>query len=75
MDEAMVPTDYHRSGLITDDKLKSIFNKLRREASCMIFMDCCHSGERPTPHPPVIWSTHSPTALHPDSHRPLAMHL
>lgn len=66
MDEAMVPTDYLRAGLITDDKLKAIFTKLRKEASCMIFMDCCHSGAphptpagcmrastRPTPHLPA----------------------
>jgi len=45
MDEAMVPSDYLSAGLIKDDKLKIIFTKLRKEASCMIFMDCCHSGE------------------------------
>lgn len=42
-DENICPLDYN-SGLISDDKLYSMFRKLRRECRCICLFDCCHSG-------------------------------
>ena len=43
LDEVIVPVDYTKSGVITDDYLIS---KLRipKDVKMYVFMDCCHSG-------------------------------
>ena len=44
-DEALVPLDYTRRGLLTDDYLKRIFiDPLRSGVKATILLDCCHSG-------------------------------
>lgn len=44
-DEALVPTDYHRVGLLTDDWLYDNFiAKLPEGCTLFGIMDCCHSG-------------------------------
>lgn len=41
-DEAIVPCDYINNGIITDDTLRLILNKIK--CKTFITMDCCHSG-------------------------------
>ena len=44
-DEAIVPIDFQRSGLIKDDQLKDILGTIKQPtSSLMIIFDCCHSG-------------------------------
>ena len=44
-DEVMVPVDMNwRDKMITDDQLKTIFNKVPTGVNLTVFMDCCHSG-------------------------------
>ena len=41
-DECLIPSDYNRSGFITDDTLKPILNKIKCKTVCVI--DACHSA-------------------------------
>jgi metacaspase-1 len=44
-DETIVPLDYHKSGLIIDDDLKTLLvNPLRENVDLFCLMDACHSG-------------------------------
>lgn len=44
-DEVLVPLDYNRSGLISDDWIMSEFIcKVKRNVKMYSCMDCCHSG-------------------------------
>lgn len=43
-DEVLVPLDYQKNGMITDDIIKYIFKKINRNLNIMIIFDCCHSG-------------------------------
>jgi hypothetical protein len=43
-DEALVPVDYNKSGLILDDDLHIIFARYNINTKIIMFMDCCHSG-------------------------------
>ena len=43
-DEALVPSDYRRAGLILDDELNSILTQFPSYTKVRIVMDCCHSG-------------------------------
>jgi metacaspase-1 len=43
-DEVIVPLDYEKNGVISDDILSNILNKLDNNAKMFCVMDCCHSG-------------------------------
>jgi metacaspase-1 len=43
-DEALVPTDFQQSGLISDDFLQSIFRCFNPKTRVVCIFDCCHSG-------------------------------
>lgn len=43
-DEALVPTDFQQSGLISDDYLQSIFRCFNPKTRVVCVFDCCHSG-------------------------------
>tara|TARA_B100000795_G_scaffold261221_1_gene237797 strand:+ start:4674 stop:6104 length:1431 start_codon:yes stop_codon:yes gene_type:complete len=44
-DEALVPLDYEKSGLITDDVLnKKLLRRLPKDAKLFSIIDACHSG-------------------------------
>lgn len=43
-DEALVPIDYEKAGLITDDVLHDYFSYLPENCKCVCLFDCCHSG-------------------------------
>lgn len=43
-DEALVPIDYEKSGLITDDLLHDYLAYLPSHCKCICLIDCCHSG-------------------------------
>jgi hypothetical protein len=42
LDEALVPLDYQKNGLIIDDELNNIISKSK--CNTRIILDCCHSG-------------------------------
>lgn len=44
MDEVIVPLDYEKSGIITDDTLHQLLQYLPIQTKCICFFDCCHSG-------------------------------
>lgn len=44
LDEGLVPTDYKKTGIITDDILISIFKKFNPKTRILCIFDCCHSG-------------------------------
>lgn len=45
MDEVIVPLDYNRAGVITDDWLyTNMCCKIPKDATLYGFLDCCHSG-------------------------------
>lgn len=44
MDEVIVPLDYEKSGIITDDTLHQLMQYLPTQTKCICFFDCCHSG-------------------------------
>lgn len=43
-DEALVPVDYQKSGLIRDDDIKKILSTLPAKKKLFVVLDCCHSG-------------------------------
>ena len=43
-DEILCPTDLDWKDPLTDDWLRTTFNKLRKGVSLTVIMDCCHSG-------------------------------
>lgn len=43
-DETIVPIDYNRSGMITDDKLHDYVDELAHGSRMICLFDCCHSG-------------------------------
>jgi hypothetical protein len=43
-DECLVPVDYRTAGLITDDTLKTFYDRFPRSANLTLVMDSCHSG-------------------------------
>lgn len=43
-DEALVPTDFQQSGLISDDFMQSIFRCFNPKTRVICIFDCCHSG-------------------------------
>ena len=44
MDEVIVPLDYNKSGIISDDTLHQLLQYLPAQTKCICFFDCCHSG-------------------------------
>lgn len=44
LDEGLVPTDYKKYGIITDDTLINIFKKFNPKTRILCIFDCCHSG-------------------------------
>ncbi|MFB6197430.1 MAG: caspase domain-containing protein [Halobacteriaceae archaeon] len=44
MDEALVPSDFRRSGLLRDDKLNTLFQEFHPRTRVLCVFDCCHSG-------------------------------
>lgn len=44
MDSCICPLDFETSGLILDDDLRKIFDKLPLGVRLYIVLDCCHSG-------------------------------
>lgn len=57
-DEVLCPTDLDWKDPLTDDWLRTTFNKLRPGVRLTVVMDCCHSGTNtraiPMPDAPVI---------------------
>ena len=43
-DECIVPSDYKRSGLITDDMMRKAFSTFNPSTKLFLVFDCCHSG-------------------------------
>jgi hypothetical protein len=43
-DEALVPVDFDRGGILLDDEQFRIYDQLAEGASLTCFYDCCHSG-------------------------------
>ena len=43
-DECLVPLDYLKSGMITDDVIKRIIMQVGKEVNLYMIFDCCHSG-------------------------------
>lgn len=43
-DEALVPLDYEKSGLIFDDLLYTYVNRIPSTCKCVFVIDSCHSG-------------------------------
>jgi hypothetical protein len=43
-DECLCPLDYSSAGLIVDDDLCKIFQKMKLNVKCTVFFDACHSG-------------------------------
>lgn len=43
-DECLVPSDYARAGLITDDILSAIFRSFRPQTRVVCILDACHSS-------------------------------
>lgn len=43
-DECLVPSDYQRAGVITDDTLRKIFKAFNPQTRVTCIFDCCHSG-------------------------------
>ena len=43
-DECILPSDYKKSGVITDDVLKSVFKYFHKDTKVVCVFDCCHSG-------------------------------
>jgi hypothetical protein len=44
LDECIVPSDYEKKGVISDDVLKQILCKFYKETNVTCIFDCCHSG-------------------------------
>ena len=44
MDEVLIPLDYEKNGIITDDTLHNILCRIPKQSKCICFFDCCHSG-------------------------------
>lgn len=44
MDEGICPSDFDRSGIITDDQLFQIFRQFNPKTKVLTVFDCCHSG-------------------------------
>ena len=44
LDECLVPTDYRRAGVITDDLLKRVFRCFHADVNVVFICDACHSG-------------------------------
>ncbi len=43
-DECLVPVDYRTAGHLTDDVLKTYYDRFPPEGNLSLVMDCCHSG-------------------------------
>lgn len=43
-DECIMPSDYQRSGLITDDLIKRVLRYFNKDTKVTCVFDCCHSG-------------------------------
>jgi metacaspase-1 len=43
-DEALVPFDYDSAGFLTDDVLKTHYDRFPKSGNLTLVMDCCHSG-------------------------------
>jgi hypothetical protein len=43
-DECLVPLDYQTAGMITDDELRAILDKLPSGSTTFVLCDTCHSG-------------------------------
>jgi len=43
-DECIVPLDYHKSGIISDDTIYKYFKWFPLRVNCISFFDCCHAG-------------------------------
>lgn len=43
-DECLVPYDYESAGFITDDVLKTFYDRFPTDGNLTLIMDCCHSG-------------------------------
>ena len=44
MDETLVPLDYHKAGMLTDDQLRGFLAFLKPHSKLTVVLDCCHSG-------------------------------
>jgi hypothetical protein len=43
-DETLVPVDYQTAGMLTDDTLKTFYDRFPRKGNLTLIMDSCHSG-------------------------------
>ncbi len=48
-DEALCPVDFDTAGLLIDDQLRVLYERVPKESSLVLFMDCCHSGNNNKP--------------------------
>jgi len=44
LDECIVPSDFKRSGVISDDTIHNVLKSFHPDTNVMVFFDCCHSG-------------------------------
>lgn len=44
LDECLVPSDYTKAGLISDDTLCTVLQRINPKTRVFCLMDCCHSG-------------------------------
>jgi hypothetical protein len=44
-DECLLPADAHRSGPLTDDRLRQLYALFPKHVNLTLIMDCCHSGD------------------------------
>jgi hypothetical protein len=66
-DECLIPTDYHRAGVITDDLLKRVFRYFHPETNVVFIVDACHSGSMCDLKYKLDESTRSSVEAHPAS--------
>ena len=43
-DECILPSDFKRAGVISDDRIKQLLNMFWKDTKVVCIFDCCHSG-------------------------------
>lgn len=43
-DESLVPLDYNKAGMLTDDQLRGLLTFMSPRSKMTVVLDCCHSG-------------------------------
>lgn len=66
-DECLIPTDYRRAGVITDDLLKRVFRYFHPHTNVVFIVDACHSGSMCDLKYKLDEATHRSVEAHPAS--------